>query len=85
MTVDGDRKGSGTLSWRQSEGLCDIVVSMAGHCDARRQLEVVAGRAQTVQLTPQLIYGSDSVDSELMDAEIWNEGKQNGVLPNDVE
>lgn len=61
VTVDGDRKGSGTLSWRQGEGLCDIVVSMAGHRDARRQLEVVAGRAQTVQLTPQPIYGSASV------------------------
>lgn len=85
VTVDGDRKGSGTLSWRQSEGLCDIVVSMAGHRDARRQLEVVAGRAQTVQLTPQPIYGSASVDSDLMDAEIWIDGKQYGVTPNVVE
>lgn len=85
VTVDGDRKGSGTLSWRQSEGLCDIVVSMAGHRDARRQLEVVAGRAQTVQLTPQPIYGSASVDSDLMDAEIWIYGKQYGVTPNVVE
>ena len=84
VTVDGDRKGSGTLSWRQSEGLCDIVVSMAGHRDARRQLEVVAGRAQTVQLTPQPIYGSASVDSDLMDAEIWIDGKQYGVTPNVV-
>lgn len=85
VTVDGDRKGSGTLSWRQSEGLCDIVVSMTGHRDARRQLEVVAGRAQTVQLTPQPIYGSASVDSDLMDAEIWIDGKQYGVTPNVVE
>lgn len=85
VTVDGDRKGSGTLSWRQSEGLCDIVVSMAGHRDARRQLEVVAGRAQTVQLTPQPIYGSASVDSDLIDAEIWIDGKQYGVTPNVVE
>lgn len=85
VTVDGDRKGSGTLSWRQSEGLCDIVVSMAGHRDARRQLKVVAGRAQTVQLTPQPIYGSASVDSDLMDAEIWIDGKQYGVTPNVVE
>lgn len=85
VTVDGDRKGSGTFSWRQSEGLCDIVVSMAGHRDARRQLEVVAGRAQTVQLTPQPIYGSASVDSDLMDAEIWIDGKQYGVTPNVVE
>lgn len=85
VTVDGDRKGSGTLSWRQSEGLCDIVVSMAGHRDARRQLEVVAGRAQTVQLTPQPIYGSASVDSDLMDAEIWIDGKQYGVTSNVVE
>lgn len=85
VTVNGDRKGSGTLSWRQSEGLCDIVVSMAGHRDARRQLEVVAGRAQTVQLTPQPIYGSASVDSDLMDAEIWIDGKQYGVTPNVVE
>lgn len=85
VTVDGDRKGSGTLSWRQSEGLCDIVVSMAGHRDARRQLEVVAGRAQTVQLTPQPIYGSASVDSDLMDAEIWIDGKQYGVTPTVVE
>lgn len=85
VTVDGDRKGSGTLSWRQGEGLCDIVVSMAGHRDARRQLEVVAGRAQTVQLTPQPIYGSASVDSDLMDAEIWIDGKKYGVTPNVVE
>lgn len=85
VTVDDDRKGSGTLSWRQGEGLCDIVVSMAGHRDARRQLEVVAGRAQTVQLTPQPIYGSASVDSDLMDAEIWIDGKQYGVTPNVVE
>lgn len=85
VTVDGDRKGSGTLSWCQGEGLCDIVVSMAGHRDARRQLEVVAGRAQTVQLTPQPIYGSASVDSDLMDAEIWIDGKQYGVTPNVVE
>ena len=85
MTVDGDRKGSGTLSWRQGEGLCDIVVSMAGHRDARRQLEVVAGRAQTVQLTPQPIYGSASVDSDPMGAEIWIDGKQYGVTPNVVE
>lgn len=83
--VDGDRKGSGTLSWRQGEGLCDIVVSMVGHRDARRQLEVVAGRAQTVQLTPQPIYGSASVDSDPMDAEIWIDGKQYGVTPNVVE
>lgn len=85
VTVDGDRKGSGTLSWCQGEGLCDIVVSMAGHRDARRQLEVVAGRAQTVQLTPQPIYGSASVDSDPMDAEIWIDGKQYGVTPNVVE
>lgn len=85
VTVDGDRKGSGTLSWRQGEELCDIVVSMAGHRDARRQLEVVAGRAQTVQLTPQPIYGSASVDSDPMDAEIWIDGKQYGVTPNVVE
>lgn len=85
VTVDGDRKGSGTLSWRQGEGLCDIVVSMAGHRDARCQLEVVAGRAQTVQLTPQPIYGSASVDSDPMDAEIWIDGKQYGVTPNVVE
>ena len=85
VTVDGDRKGSGTLSWRQGEGLCDIVVSMAGHRDARRQLEVVAGRAQTVQFTPQPIYGSASVDSDPMDAEIWIDGKQYGVTPNVVE
>lgn len=85
VTVDGDRKGSGTLSWRQGEGLCDIVVSMAGHRDARRQLEVVAGRAQTVQLTPQPIYGSVSVDSDPMDVEIWIDGKQYGVTPNVVE
>ena len=85
VTVDGDRKGSGTLSWRQGEGLCDIVVSMEGHRDARRQLEVVAGRAQTVQLTPQPIYGSASVDSDPMDAEIWIDGKQYGVTPNVVE
>jgi len=58
---------------------------MAGHRDARRQLEVVAGRAQTVQLTPQPIYGSASVDSDLMDAEIWIDGKQYGVTPNVVE
>lgn len=85
VTVDGDRKGSGTLSWRQGEGLCDIVVSMAGHRDARCQLEVVAGRAQTVQLTPQPIYGFASVDSDLIDAEIWIDGKQYGVTPNVVE
>ena len=39
----------------------------------------------THPVTPQPIYGSASVDSDPMDAEIWIDGKQYGVTPNVVE
>ena len=84
ILVDGTAKATGTYSWNQSEGVCEIATSLDGHRDAKRTLQVVAGQDQTIQLDPTPMYGMLNVNSDPMDAEIWIDGKQYGVTPDIV-
>lgn len=63
IEVDGRALGTGSVVVKQSEGICDIKATLAGHRDAQQQITVEAGRDETIQLNPTPIYGSLAIES----------------------
>ena len=85
IEVDGRALGTGSVVVKQSEGICDIKATLAGHRDAQQQITVEAGRDETIQLNPTPIYGSLAVESTPMGANIFVDGKACGTTPNIIE
>ncbi len=85
IEVDGKALGTGSVVVKQSEGICDIKATLAGHRDAQQQLTVEAGRDETIQLNPTPIYGSLAIESTPMGANIFVDGKACGTTPNVID
>ena len=85
IEVDGKALGTGSVVVKQSEGICDIKATLAGHRDAQQQLTVEAGKDETIQLNPIPIYGSLAIESTPMGANIFVDGRACGTTPNVIE
>ena len=85
IKVEGKNIGTGEASTRLMEGMYDVEVSLASHRTVKRQIEVVAGQDQTVELNPTPIYGTLSVESTPIDAEILINGKSYGTTPTIID
>ena len=81
IKVNGEAKGVGSFTDNLMEGLYDIEVTLASHRPATKQIEVVAGVPQSIELTPTPIYGSLDVESKPMKANITINGKNYGYTP----
>ena len=58
-----------------AEGIYDIEASLAGHRPVTKQIEVIVGVPQTIELRPTPIYGMLDVNSNPMGANITINGK----------
>lgn len=82
VNVNGEFRGRTPLTLRLAPGrVHEIVLTKAGHEDARRELSVAAdsGRSLTVELVAQ--YGEVAVESDPPDAEILVDGERAGATP----
>ncbi len=85
IKINGAVSGTGSLTTNLQEGIYDIEVSLASHRVASKQIEVVKGVSQTLELTPEPIYGSLDVNSEPMGAVVTINGVNYGDTPNTIE
>lgn len=85
IKADGAVKGTGTASWEQDAGPCDIEASLKGHRSQSRQIEVAAGVPQTLTIEPVPMYGTLVVESEPIGADIYIDGIKCGVAPDVIE
>ena len=85
IKVNGVEMGVGSYTSNLQEGIYDIEVSQASHRSATKQIEVVAGEPQTLDLLPTPIYGMLDVNSNPMGATITINGKTYGDTPATIE
>ena len=85
IKVDGAEVGSGSYSNNMAEGIYDIEASLAGHRPVTKQIEVIVGVPQTIELRPTPIYGMLDVNSNPMGANITINGKSYGDTPTSIE
>lgn len=85
IKINGVVSGRGTYSSNMQEGIYDIEVSLASHRTVTKQIEVVAGVPQTIDLRPEPIYGTLDVNSSPMGANISINGKNYGDTPTTIE
>ena len=85
IKVNGAEVGSGSYSNNMAEGIYDIEASLAGHRPVTKQIEVIVGVPQTIELRPTPIYGMLDVNSNPMGANITINGKSYGDTPTTIE
>ena len=85
IKINGEAKDTSSYTENLIEGLYDIEVTLASHRPTTKQIEVVAGVPQSVELTPTPIYGSLDVISQPMKADITINGKNYGYTPTTIE
>lgn len=85
ILIDNAVKGATSCTLDLMEGYYDVVVNLAHHRKATKQIQVVAGQAQTITLNPTPIYGSLDVVSTPRNATITIDGKQVGQTPFTIE
>ena len=85
IKVNGAEVGSGSYSNNMAEGIYDIEASLAGHRPVTKQIEVIVGVPQTIELRPTPIYGMLDVNSDPMGANITINGKSYGDTPTTIE
>ena len=85
IKVNGAEVGSGSYSNNMAEGIYDIEASLAGHRPVTKQIEVIVGVPQTIELRPTPIYGMLDVNSNPMGANITINGKSYGDTPTSIE
>lgn len=85
IKVNGAEVGSGSYSNNMAEGIYDIEASLASHRPETKQIEVIAGVPQTIELRPTPIYGMLDVNSDPMGANITINGKSYGDTPTTIE
>lgn len=85
ISIDGRFVGNTNYTEELMEGYYDVEVSLAHHKPATKQVQVIAGQAQTMQLDPTPIYGSLDVMSSPRGATITIDGKEYGKTPVTIE
>ncbi len=85
IKVNGAEVGSGSYSNNMAEGIYDIEATLASYRPVTKQIEVVAGVPQTIELRPTPIYGMLDVNSNPMGANITINGKPYGDTPTTIE
>ena len=85
IKVNGAEVGSGSYSNNMAEGIYDIEASLASHRPVTKQIEVIVGVPQTIELRPTPIYGMLDVNSNPMGANITINGKSYGDTPTTIE
>ena len=85
IKINGEAKDTSSYTENLIEGLYDIEVTLSSHRPTAKQIEVVAGVPQSVELTPTPIYGSLDVISQPMKADITINGKNYGYTPTTIE
>lgn len=83
--IDNTKKGTSEYVQDLMEGYYDIEVSLAHHKPVTKQIQVIAGQSQTVEVRPTPIYGSLDVTSTPRGADVKIDGKDYGKTPISVE
>ena len=81
IKINGALKGTSSYTEELMEGIYEVDVTLANHRSATKQIEVVAGVPQSVELNPTPIYGSLEIITTPMDATITINGKDYGITP----
>lgn len=85
ISIDGRFVGNTNYNEELMEGYYDVEVSLAHHKPATKQVQVIAGQPQTLQLDPTPIYGSLDVMSSPRGATVTIDGKDYGKTPTTIE
>ena len=81
IKINGALKGTSSYTEELMEGIYEVDVTLANHRSATKQIEVVAGVPQSVELNPTPIFGSLEIITTPMDATITINGKDYGITP----
>lgn len=85
ILIDNTYKGTTSLKSDLMEGYYDIEVRLTHHKPITKQIQVVAGQPQTVEVRPTPIYGSLDITSTPRGADVKIDGKEYGKTPMSVE
>jgi len=82
--INNQYKGTGTLQQKLSVGNYSIEARRDKHRPAKRELNVVAGAKENIDLQPIPIFGSLDIMTDPSGASILIDGKENGSTPNTI-
>jgi hypothetical protein len=81
IIIDGQKKGNETWSGRLMEGIYTIKAEKEKYYGKEKQLEVVAGKDETVNFNLEGKTGSADIVTTPMDAVVYVDGKKQGTTP----
>ncbi len=85
VSVNGEYRGRTPLTLRLAPGRQHrLTVTRSGYDSIQQELSVVADSGRTLRLTMTARLGVVEIRSEPADAEIWVDGEQHGVTPNEL-
>jgi hypothetical protein len=82
--INNEQKGTGSWSGRLNAGVYSIEARKPNHYSAKKDIEIMAGDKQVIDLLPVPIYGSLDVISNPIGATIAINGKVYGTTPNTI-
>lgn len=85
LYINNQKKGTGAWTGRLNEGVYSFEVRKDRFRPARQDIEVIAGKRDTLELKPSPIYGSLDVMTNPSGANIIIDGKDCGTTPNTIK
>jgi hypothetical protein len=82
--IDNDSKGKGVWQGRLGAGIYTLEGRLDKHKTAKKDIEVVAGENQKIDLSPSPLYGSIDLVTNPAGATIGINGKTYGTTPNTI-
>lgn len=82
--VDNESKGKGVWQGRLGSGVHSLEARLERHRTAKKDIEVITGEDQKIELSPTPVYGSIDVITNPAGATITINGKTYGTSPNTI-